>query len=223
MNHYTSISGAVYVFTRTGGVWSQQAYVKASNTGANDAFGESVALSGDTLAVGADGEDSCADGINGDQTNDGCSLSGAAYVFTRTAGVWSQQAYVKASNSDATDEFGTSVALSGDSLAVGANFEASCADGINGDQGNNGCPTSGAVYVFTRTGTTWTQQAYVKASNSAADDRFGTSVALSGDNLAGDTLAVGANFEASCADGINGDQTNNGCSLSGAAYVYVGQ
>ncbi|MGA6829210.1 FG-GAP repeat protein, partial [Nitrospira sp. NS4] len=74
--------------------------------------------------------------------------AGAVYVFTRTAGVWTQQAYVKASNSEADDFFGDSVALSGDTLAVGATGEASCADGIGGDQAYNGCIRAGAVYVY---------------------------------------------------------------------------
>ena len=227
-------AGAVYAFTRTNGVWSQQAYIKASNAqgedpaGSNDSFGTSVALSGDTLAVGASGEASCATGINGDQTNNGCSFAGAVYVFTRTNGVWSQQAYIKASNAQGgalvapSDSFGTSVALSGDTLAVGASGEASCATGINGDQTNNGCSFAGAVYVFTRTNGVWSQQAYIKASNAqggalvAPSVSFGTSVALSGD-----TLAVGARIEASCVSGINGDQTNNGCSFPGAVYVFT--
>ena len=210
-------AGAVYVFTRTAGVWSQQAYVKASNTGAGDFFGQSIALSGDTLAVGAAVEASCATGINGDQTNNGCSDAGAVYVFTRTAGVWSQQAYVKASNTAANDHF-FPLALSGDTLAVGATGEDSCATGINGDHTNNGCTGAGTAYVFTRTNGVWNQQAYVKASNTGAGDVFGQSIALSGD-----TLAVGAHDEASCATGINGDQTNNGCDNAGAAYMYVAQ
>ena len=78
------------------------------------------------MAVGARGEDSCADGIDGEQVDNGCIRAGAAYIFTRTAGVWSQQAYVKASNSEAEDIFGVSVALSGDTLAVGV-IEASYA------------------------------------------------------------------------------------------------
>ena len=91
-------AGAVYVFTRTGGVWTQQAYLKASNTEAGDQFGVAVALAGDTLAVGALGEASEARGINHAGNNNNAPGSGAAYVFTRTAGVWSQQAYIKASN-----------------------------------------------------------------------------------------------------------------------------
>src|SRR6266853_4469015 len=104
------------------------------------------------------------------------------------------QAYVKASNTGAADEFGFAVALSsdGNTLAVGAPAEASVATGIGGNQADNTAPSAGAVYVYTRSGATWTQQAYIKASNAEAGDQFGTSVALSSD---GSTLAVGATGE----------------------------
>ena len=215
-------AGAVYVFSRSGGVWSQQAYVKASNTGADDFFGSHLALSGDgnTLAVGAAGEDSNATGINGNQTDNSASVSGAVYVFTRSGSAWSQQAYLKASNTQTGDRFGTGVALAGDgnTLAVGASGEDSNAIGINGNQMDNSAIESGAVYVFTRSGSAWTQQAYVKASNTEEGDRFSTAVALSGD---GNTLAVGAGEEASNAIGINGDSTNNSTPTSGAVYVFT--
>ena len=74
-------SGAVYIFTRSGGVWTQNAYLKASNTGAGDEFGLSVALSGTTLTVGAPFEDSNATGVNGNQGDNSASNSGAAYIF----------------------------------------------------------------------------------------------------------------------------------------------
>ena len=90
----------------------------------------------------------------------------------------SQEAYAKASNTDAADLFGWSVALSGDTLAVGAVWEASNTTGIDGDQTNNTEPKVGAVYVFIRSGATWTQQAYIKASNSGALDWFGYSMSL---------------------------------------------
>jgi len=143
-------AGAVYVFTRSNGVWSQQAYVKASNTAALDSFGFSVALSGDTLAVGATQEASNGIGINGGaQADNSASNSGAIYVFTRSNGVWSQQAYVKASNTGAYDQFGTSVALSGDTFAVGAIGESSNGTGVNsGAQADNTASASGAVYTF---------------------------------------------------------------------------
>src|SRR6185369_15382375 len=98
------------------------------------------------------------------------------------------------------DLFGNAVALFGDTLAVSAAGEASGATGVNpaGGQTDNSASFAGAVYVFVRTGTTWTQQAYLKASNTGADDEFGIAIALSGD-----TLAVGAWGEASGATGIN--------------------
>ena len=215
-------SGAVYVFTRTGSAWSQQAHLKASNAGAGDQFGWTLALSDDgvTLAVGAYREDSSAIGINGDQDNNTAADSGAVYVFVRDGGIWNQQAYVKASNTDANDWFGWSVALAdgGNTLAVGAIGESSNAVGIQGAEDNNIALGSGAVYVFIRTGTDWSQQAYVKASNTGIGDLFGRSLAL---NLDGITLAVGAAGEDSGSAGINGDQTNNSVTDSGAAYIFV--
>ena len=218
-NNAATDSGAVYIFTRdAAGVWSQQAYIKASNTDANDVFGDTIALSGDTLAVGALFEKSAATGINGDQSDNSAGDSGAVYVFTRDAtGIWSQQAYIKASNTDADDGFGLGVAVSGDTLAVGGLQEGSAATGIDGDQSDNAAPDSGAVYVFTRDAAgVWSQQAYIKASNTGAGDEFGSSVALSGDRL-----AVGAQLEDSAATGIDGDQSDNSAGASGAAYVFT--
>ena len=209
-------SGAAYVFTRSGGVWSQQAYLKASNTEAGDRFGGAVSLSGDTLVVGAVVEDSNATGVNGDETDNSASDSGAVYVFTRSGTTWSQQAYLKASNTGAGDLFGDVVSLSGDTLVVGAVAEASNAIGVDGDQADNSAIDSGAVYVFTRSGTTWSQQAYLKASNTGAGDLFGDVVSLSGD-----TLVVGAVAEDSNAIGVNGDGTDNSTLDSGAAYIFT--
>jgi len=211
-----SFAGAVYVFVRSGTTWTQQAYVKASNTGADDYFGSSVALSGDTLAVGAPYEDSPATGVNGNQADNSAREAGAVYVFVRSGTTWTQRAYVKASNTGDSDQFGCSVALSGDTLAVGARQEDSAATGVNGNQADDSIGAAGAVYVFVRSGTTWTQQAYVKASNTRASDHFGTSVALSGD-----TLAVGAPYEASAATGVNGNQADNSAYAAGAVYVFV--
>ena len=214
----TQNSGAVYVFIRSGSTWTQQAYIKASNTGINDEFGVSVALAGDTLVVGAIGEDSNATGIGGDENNNDADFSGAVYVFTRSGSTWTQQAYIKASNTDIGDNFGGSVALAGDTLAVGARIERSNATGIGGDESNNDASVSGAVYVFTRSADTWTQQAYIKASNTDANDSFGSSV-----TLAGDTLAVGATGEDSTASGVGGNQNiNTGVGInSGAVYVFT--
>ncbi len=215
-------AGAVYVFTRTGGAWSQQAYIKASNTGFGDRFGDKMELSGngDTLVVGAPYEDSGAAGINSDQSDDSANNAGAAYVFVRANDTWSQQAYLKASNADEGDLFGLSLALSedGDTLAIGAPHEESGATGVDGDQNDNSVPTSGAVYMFTRTGEQWTQQAYLKASNTEQPDRFGSELALSAD---GTILGVTAEFEDSNATGINGDQSDNSAQSAGAAYLFT--
>ena len=156
--------GGTTTYTITVHQLAQEAYGKASNTGADDEFGYSVALSGDTLAVGAIYEDSNATGINGDHTNNSADASGAVYVFTRSNGVWTQQAYVKASNTGGGesinfgfmmgsimmpgDNFGRSVALADDTLAVGASNEDSNATGVGGDQTNNSAGNSGAVYVL---------------------------------------------------------------------------
>ena len=217
-------SGAVYVFTLSGTTWVQQAYVKASNTGTGDFFGRLVSLSsdGNTLAVGAVLEDSKGTGVNGLDQDDGTlNASGAVYVFTRSGTTWSQQAYVKASNTGASDIFGISVSLSsdGNTLAVGATLEDSKGTGVNGvDQDDDTITDSGAVYVFTRSGTTWVQQAYVKASNTGASDQFGISVSLSSD---GNTLAVGADREDSKGTGVNGsDQDDDTLSDSGGVYLY---
>ena len=215
-------AGAVYVFTRSGTTWSQEAYVKASNTGAGDCFGESVALSADgsRLVVGAYQEASAATGINGDQADTSAPSAGAVYVYTRSGTTWTQQAYVKASNTDAGDDFGFSVALSADgaTLAVGASEEASAATGIDGNQADNSTTNAGAVYVFARSGTTWSQQAYVKASNAGTEDFFGYSVAVSAD---GSTLAVSASSEFSAATGIDGNQADKSAPHAGAAYVFT--
>ena len=196
----------------------QQAYLKASNTGFGDQFGTSVALSGDTLAVGVPGEDSNATGVNGIESNNLAFNSGAVYVFTRNSNnQWSQQAYLKGSNTEVNDRFGTSVALSDNTLAIGARYEDSNATGVNGDESNNSASFSGAVYVFTRdVNSQWSQQAYLKASNTGFGDQFGASVALSGD-----TLAVGALFEDSFTTGVGGDESNNLAASSGAVYVFT--
>jgi len=208
-------SGAVYVFTRSGTAWSQQAYVKAANTGAGDYFGIALALSGDgnLLAVGATREDSSATGIGGDDQDNTAVNSGAVYVFARNGGSWAQQAYVKASNADAGDGFGSALALSnnGDIMAVGARGEDGNSTGIGGDETDNSAPSSGAVYLFTRSNTTWTQQAYVKASN--LEDYFGASLAISGD---GATLAASA-FQKANDAGEAGNSANN----SGAVYIFA--
>ena len=209
-------SGAVYVFLRTGTTWTQQAYLKASNSGGGDLFGSSVAVSTDTIVIGARLEASNATGVNGLQTDNTTAGAGAAYVFVRSAGVWTQQAYLKASNTEAQDQFGIAVSISADTIVVGALNEDSSATGINGLGSDNSLANAGAAYVFFRVGTTWTQQAYLKASNTGAGDLFGTDVSISMD-----TIVVGSPQEDSNAVGIGGNQADNSFAGSGAAYAFV--
>lgn len=209
-------AGAAYIFVRSGSSWSQQAYLKASNTDGNDQFGSSVAVSDDTVVVGALGESSSASGVDGSQSDNNAPLAGAAYAFIRSGTTWSQQAYLKASNTESIDSFGSAVALSGDTAAVGARFEDSGATGVDGDEADNNAPSAGAAYVFIRSGTVWSQQAYLKASNTDMNDQFGASISVSGD-----TVLVGARLEDSSETGANGLQFDNSAADAGAAYVFV--
>src|SRR5688500_16119717 len=141
-----------------------------------------------------------------------------------------ETAIVKASNAEAYDHFGeggalpghtgNTVALSrdGGTLAVGAPHEASRSAGVNPSQSDNSTMNAGAVYVYTRSGTSWTQQAYVKPSNPQRNAHFGSVVALSDD---GNTLAVGAAWESGAATGINGNQKDLTIPQAGAVYVFV--
>jgi FG-GAP repeat protein len=230
-------AGAVYVFTRTGTTWTQQAYIKASNTGRatkgedigdGDQFGFSLALSGDgnTVAVGAISEDSAAQQINGDQSNDSAQSAGAVYVYARTGSTWAQQAYVKSANMGAGDGLGFSVALSfdGNTLATAAFDEDGGGRGIN-PPSDERSQNSGALYVFTRQGGTWSQQAYIKGSRGETSDGFGFATAISDD---GNTIALGSGDEACLTPGIDppgcSDDAppNRGANIwVGAAYVFV--
>jgi FG-GAP repeat len=219
-------AGKVYVFTRAGSNWTEQAMLKASNAGDLDAFGSAVAISadGNTVVVGAYFEDGGGKGVNpANAADNSIPQAGAAYVFVRNGSAWTQQAYLKASNpgdAEDGDTFGYSVAISGDGnlVAVGAPSEDSDASGVNGDQSNNNAVGSGAVYLFARNGTTWAQTVYLKSDAPAAikgGDLFGYSVAVNADGTA---LAVGSYDEGSAA-GINGPFDNK-LGGSGAAFVY---
>lgn len=181
--------GAAYVFTRSGTAWTQQAKLLAADGTTNDYFGAAVALNsdGNTAFIRAAYADV---GGNEDQ--------GAAYVFTRSGATWSQQAKLTAADGAAWDYFGISVALSSDGdTAIAGAYQADVAG--DGDRG--------AAYVFTRSGSTWTEQRKLIATDGASSDNFGNSVVLSGD---GNTAIVGAYY----ADvGANNDQ--------GSAYVFT--
>ena len=169
------------------------AYIKASNpdnvdnfSGFHGTMSPAVDISGDLLVVGAPHEDSNATGVNGNQTNNSLSNSGAAYVFIRDAGgTWTQEAYLKASNPGSEDDFGTTVAISGSTIVVGAPYEDSNATGVNGDQTDNSDSNAGAAYVFVRDGAgNWTQQAYLKAAVSSTafgDQGFAGTLDISGE------------------------------------------
>ncbi|MFI5297768.1 MAG: hypothetical protein ACHREM_06675 [Polyangiales bacterium] len=146
---YDGTSGAAYVFVQSGSTWTQQARLSVVTAGQ---LGLSVALSAGTAVVGAD--------------EDSSNFAGAAYVFTLTGGAWAQTAMLQASDTVIDDGFGNSVALSGGSLIVGAP--------------NHGTPSPGAAFVFTSSGTAWTQQAKITSVDDAPNDDFGTAVAISG-------------------------------------------
>jgi len=173
-------SGSAYVFTRTGTTWIQEAKLLASDGTINDFFGGSVSLSGDTALIGAMKDD------------DNGAGSGSAYAFTRTGTTWTQEAKLLASDGSVEDYFGNLVSLDGDTALIGAFW-----DDDNGDY-------SGSAYVFTRTGTTWTQQQKLLASDGAAEDDFGNLISLDGD-----TALIGAMW-----DDDNGND-------SGSVYVFT--
>jgi hypothetical protein len=181
-------AGSAYVFTRTGTSWTEQTKLTASDGATGDFFGFSVSLSGDgtTALVGAYRADTAA-GFD----------VGAAFVFTRTGTSWTEQRKLTAGDGTDSDHFGYSVALSGDgnTALVGANLD----DTAGGDEGS--------AYVFVRSGTSWTEQQKLTASDGAAFDHFGVSVSLSGD---GNTALVGAVF----------DDTAAGAD-TGSAYVFT--
>lgn len=182
-------AGCAYVFVRSGSSWSQQAKLTASDGGNSDDFGISVSLSsnGDTALVGAE-LDNTAAGAD----------AGSAYVFVRTDGSWSQQARLTASDGAVADDFGWSVALSGDgnTALIGAYWD-----------DTTGGPEAGSAYVFVRSGGSWTEQTRLTASDGVAGDKFGVSVGL---NTDGNTAIVGAYY----------DNTPAGAD-SGSAYVFL--
>ena len=180
-------AGAAYIFTRSGTTWSQQRKIQASDKQGSDYFGEAVAISsdGDTVIVGAKNEDT------------GAMDAGSAYIFTRSGTSWPQQAKLQASDRQQSDYFGNSVSLSSDgsTAIVGSYLE------------DTGGTSAGSVYIFTRSGTTWSQQVKIQSSDIEAGDRFGDKVAISSD---GNTAIVGTYFHEDAGE-IN----------TGAAYIFT--
>jgi len=219
-------AGAVYVFNVDGDSWDQVGYLKASNAERGDSLGVAVAISDDgkTVVATAQDEDGLNTGINNipgpDYQDDIRPTTGAVYAFVEDGnGYWSQQAYIKASNTGAGDVFGSRLALSADGnvLVAGAQFEDSAAQGVDGFQDDDSAAEAGAIYVFTRQGTTWAQEIYSKGSNTEMFDEFGSSIGISAD---GSLIAVGAYLEDSGATGVGGDQSDNSVPESGAVYLF---
>jgi len=221
-NDTTGQAGAVLIFTRSGVEWTQQAYIKASNTRAVNLFGFDVALSGDgqTLAVGSRNEDSVSKGlvfganppVFADSTKYGGGY-GAVYVFKRTVTTWEQQVFIKAFNASKYDYFGWSVGLNQDGaiLVVGADGESSNGSGVDTTFTATSNPTatisrSGAVYTFKLNTGVWAKEAFIKSSKPTSGANFGWSSAL---NDSGTVLVVGALYD------------SNTASRSGSADVYT--
>lgn len=173
-------NGQAYVFTKTGSTWSEQQKLTASDAASGDEFGYAVWIDGDTCIVGADRED-------GAGTN-----RGAAYVFTRSGGVWTQQQKLTASDAANNDFFGSCVCVLGDTCLIGAPRQAS------------GGTLRGAVYVFTRSGGVWTQVQKLTASDAADNNLFGDSISIDGT-----TCVIGCSRN----DSLGTD--------AGAAYVFT--
>ncbi len=205
-------AGAAYVFVRSDTTWTQQAYLKAANAESGDVFGDALALAGETLVIGASGED----GNGSSPADNSAAAAGAAYVFIRAGTTWSQQGYLKAANAGIGDEFGGSVAISADTSVVGARYE----DSNGSSPADNSANGSGAAYVFVRSSAAqrapgapvWSQQGYLKAANADSSDIFGDAVAI-----AGATVVVGAPFE----DANGSGPADNSAEYAGAAYVFV--
>lgn len=217
-------AGAAYVFKRTGATWAQEAYLKAPNGDASDYLGQAVSVSADTIVVGAFNECSNQTTITNGTTasaNNATSGAGAVYVFKRTGTTWAQEAYLKAPNAFASAQFGGNVSISSDTIVVGSIGESSNQTTItNGTSASadHSLTGAGGAYVFKRTGTTWAQEAYLKAPNAEANDNFGVSVFVSSD-----TIVVGASLEDSnqttITNGTNAS-SNNSTTNAGAVYVF---
>lgn len=175
-------SGSAYIFEKLSGVWTQTAKLTADDGVRGDFFGVSVAISGDTVIIGANGDDDIC-------PSDSLCESGSAYVFEKVAGVWTQTTKLTADDGERDDRFGISVAVSGDTAVIGAVYD--------DDQGNN----SGAAYVFEKIAGIWTNTTKLIASNGTSHDFFGISVAVSGD-----TALIGASrTDSPCVDSLTCD------------------
>lgn len=188
-------AGAAHVFVRTGDVFSYEAQLVAPLGKQFDEFGSAVALSADTVVVGAPGVDG----------SSSLSAAGAAYVFARTGNGWELQATLRPSNPGDNDEFGRAVAIEGDLIAIGAPAEQSRSQVSNAGESDDSGLRNGAVYLFRQAGDRWVQEAYLKGSATAEGSWFGDALAMH------DGVVVVGAF---------GEDSSAGTS-SGAAYVFT--
>lgn len=217
--------GSAYVYRRNGSTWQQEAYLKASNTGSGDAFGENVGVSGDTIVVSAYWDDNGLTTIlNGPGTPTEPSTvnnAGSAFVFKKTGGLWAQEAYLKASNANAGHAFGRSAVIAGDTIAIGAMQENSNQSTItNGSTASSDTSISeaGAVYVFKRTGANWAQEAYIKSPKPEVRDWFGDFTEISGNTLVVFSWREDSN-QTTITNGT-GFSSDASAISAGASYVY---
>ena len=205
--------GAAYVFVRSGTTWTQEQKLIAADGAADDLFGHSVGLDGDTAIVGARDEGPLFE-------------QGAAYVFSRAGATWSEQQKLRASDGDRFDYFGISVDVDADTAIVGA----CCTDDGSDDE-------VGAGYAFTRVGTTWSEQQKLTTAGAMDGDRLGYSVALEGDRAVLGAIGAGPGLQGAAyvferagtawserdrltaGDGVDGDQLGAAVALSGDTVV----
>jgi hypothetical protein len=221
-------TGAAYVYHRDfSGQWVQTAFLKAAVPEADDHFGNSVSISGNTIVVGAYKEKSSSNSIinlpTGDSPQGSTNETGAAYVFVYDGANWSQQAYLKAPNtpSNSYSWFGYSVAVEKDTIVVGAPILQDTHTGVFTSPPNavaSGTTTYGGAYIFKRSGTSWAVDAYLKPPQVHADMRFGDKVAI-----ASGTVVVSAPNESSryaaIINGTSGAGPLDGVN-DGAVYVF---
>jgi hypothetical protein len=203
-NNSEAESGAVYIYRRLGISWVPAGTIKAPLPIAGDHFGASLDLDGNTLAVGATGDDTKG------------AEAGAVHVYVFNGLNWQHQAKLTGAFTEFQDGFGFDVDLEGDRLLIGAPTEDGGSLGVNGNEASNGKNNSGAAYLFERFATTWTQTTYFKALNADPGDQFGTAVSLDGNQV-----LIGAPFEGGKVPGVNANPANNGAIAAGAAYTFT--
>ena len=218
--------GALYVLTRSGGTWSHQARIQADNAENGDSLGYSMAISddGNTIAAGAADEDCLIPGVNPAGCDNDQPLGYVGRRGVRLRAKRQRPGPSRRSSSPRIRHKRTGSASASRSAATAIRWPSARPTKTARREASTATRTTtrraeaGAVYFFTRTGTTWIQQAYVKSSNTDAGDEFGSSIALSQD---GKTMLVGARGEDSGAKGVNGNQADNSARDAGAAYLFV--